>query len=115
MKCFCWTWTENQINVLSGWLESVQNYIERSRILFCSDAVHDLYMMNARARVRVLQIRLNRRGLTLMVPDRKRILNIWVLMLTEREYKHKHLIKQNLRRIKMWVFNPKMLGNCPFF
>ena len=48
-----------------GWLESVQNYIERSRILLCSDAVHDLYMMYARARVRVLQIRLNRRGLTL--------------------------------------------------
>ena len=60
------------------WLESVQNYIERFRILLYSDAVHDLYMMCARARVRVLQIRLNRRGLTLMVhvPDRKRILKI---------------------------------------
>ena len=54
-----------------GWLESVQNYIEHSRILhvLCSDAVHDLYMMCACARVRVLQIRLNRRDLTLMVPD----------------------------------------------
>ena len=72
-----------------GWLESVQNYTERSRIiLLCSDAVHDLYMMCARARVRVLQIRLNRRGLTLMVPDRKRILNIRFLMLSEGEYKH---------------------------
>ena len=37
-----------------GLLESVQNYIERSRILLCSDAVHDLYMMCARARVRIL-------------------------------------------------------------
>ena len=71
-----------------GWLEPVQNYIERSRILLCSDTVHDLYMTCARARVLVLQIRLNRRGLTLMVPDRKRILNIRFLMLSEREYKN---------------------------
>ena len=71
-----------------GWLESVQSYIERFRILLCSDAVHDLYMMCARARVRVLQIRLNRCGLTLMVPDRKRILMIRFLMLSEGEYKH---------------------------
>ena len=71
-----------------GWLESVQNYIERSRILLCIDAVHDLYMMCACTRVRVLQIRLNCRGLTLMVPDRKRILKIRFLMLSEGEYKH---------------------------
>ena len=71
-----------------GWLESVQNYIERPRILLCSASVHDLYMMCARARVRVLQIRLNRCGLTPMVPDRKRILNIRFLMLSEGEYKH---------------------------
>ena len=62
--------------------------IERFRILLCSDAVHDLYMMCARARVRVLQIRLNRRGLTLMVPDRKRILKIRFLMLSEGKYIH---------------------------
>ena len=71
-----------------GWLESVQNYIERSRILLCSDAVNNLYMMCARARVQELQIRLNRRGLTLMVPDRKRMLNIRFLMLSEGKYKH---------------------------
>ena len=73
-----------------GWLKSVQNYVERFRILLCSDAVHDMYMMCARARVRVLQIRhgINRRGLTLMVPDLKRILKIRFLMLSEGEYKH---------------------------